>query len=107
MKRYDITLIMKKGDSDYRVYFIYPNEDNGELTPTIWESHHHWDGVGTIQNFSETESKAYLYEDYKSIEECFDKFDGPFIWFNSEKEIEDHLQDLKDGDIAVWFYKEA
>lgn len=106
MKRYDITLVERKSEFLFQVYYIYPNEDNGELTPVVWTAHHFWDGQGTIEDFSMKEDRAYLYEDYKSLEECFDMFNGKFIWFNSEKEIEDYLPKLEIGEIAVWLYKE-
>ncbi len=105
MKRYDITLVERKSEEDFQVYYIYPNEDR-DLTPVVWTAHHYWDGKGTIENFSMEEDRAYLNEDFKSLEECFDMFNGKFIWFNSEKEIEDYLPKLNVGEIAVWFYKE-
>lgn len=106
MKRYDITLVTKISENEFEVCFIYPNEDNGELTPIIWQGHHNWDGVGTIKDYSMNEDRAYLHEDYKSLEECFNDFEGKFIWFNSEKEIEDNLYKLNTREVAVWFYKE-
>ena len=103
-RRYDITIIKRINNNEFKVYAVYPNEDNGCLTPVVWESHHYWDGKGTIQDFMDIiEDRAYLHEDLKSLEEVFSNFEGQFIFFNSESDIERNLVLIPIGQNAIWF----
>ena len=106
--RYDFTVVRKENNSEYKVFFVYPNEDNGKLTPVIWESHHYWDGKSTITEFSnDIENKAYLHENYKKLEEALLDLTSHFTknnkkwFFNSDEELQANLNKLNDGDLAI------
>lgn len=91
IKRYDITVVQKVEDNAFKIYCIYPNEENDELTPVVWESHHYWNPQedGNIENFcNHIESKAYLHEDFEKLEEVATMWDQEPVWFNTIEELE-------------------
>lgn len=103
--RYDITIVERISKNEYKVFYIYPNEDNGLLTPVVWESHHYWDGKGTIENFSMEETSAYLYEDFKNFSEAATMFKGKnFVWYENESEIEKNLDGMPISSLSVCIY---
>lgn len=103
--RYDITLVRKHDDTTFTVFSIYNNEDNGLLTPIIWQSHHYWDGKSTLKEFMEViENKAYLTEDLTCLEEALSQFEGKKVYFNSEEELEKNLDKIPNGAYGVVMY---
>ena len=106
IKRYDITVVEKVDQDAYKIYCIYPNEDNGKLTPVVWQSHHYWNPEedGTIENFcNEIESSAYLDEDFENLEQVATMWDKEPVWFNTIEELEEYVKqnNLTDENIAV------
>lgn len=101
----DYTMVTKtKGG--YLIENIYPNEDTNcpENAITLWTSHHLYNPEtdGSIDNFTDIlECKAYL-EEGPTVETFIP---SNAKWYKSQKDIEEHLSDLKIGDVVVAPYK--
>ncbi len=106
----DYLMVEKLNESEYRVYYLYPNEDydaiekGEEKKVTLWTAHHRYSPStdGSISHFTnEVECNAYL--DYADTPSEFIPSNAK--WFSSEKLLERNLKSLEIGDVAVAVYK--
>ena len=105
-RRYDITIVKKISENEFKVYQVYPNEDN-DLKPVVWEGGHYLDGCMSLHDYIDSESKAYIDEDYNSLEEVFNSFSGEYSFYNSEFEVEQKAKHLSIDQNAVFIYFEV
>lgn len=106
--QYDITVVRYYRGEGYKVYTIYPNEDNGERTPVLWESKHFWNGINSVQDFLDNEETgAWINEDFNSLEEVFTSlfktsFPHKKFYYITEDQLKNRIsEDLKDGDWGI------
>lgn len=97
--------IVKKEKDEFRVYAVYPNEDE-EGKVTLWTSHHTWDGKSTITEYmTNIECSAYL-DDFDSYTELLNELLGHKVvhWFTDETDIENGLNEIKTGEFGACIF---
>ena len=109
MENKDYTLIQKISSSEYRIMFLYPNEDydairrGEEKEVVLWSTNSYYDPSidKSIQDFVDYIEKAYL-DFFDTPEECLQDLQESFslVYFNSEKQLEANLGLLKEGEIG-------
>ena len=104
IKNYEL-IIVRKHSNGFGVWEIYPNEDNGKRTPVQKYFEDDWDcKTVAIDDFiNKYEGKAYIEEDYNSVEEILSSFnfEAGINWCSNLIQFHTVCQFMKVDEVAI------
>ncbi len=107
IKDYDLIIVRKHSETDFGVWEIYPNEDNGKRTPVQKYFDDGWDcRTIDIDNFiNKYEGRACIEENYNSVEEILSSFnfEAGINWCSNLSQFHTVCHFMKENEVAIFW----